>query len=181
MPPAATPAMPTRMDLKESPALSILKNAPGTFKGRKLGVLITDGVDADLLAAIQQAAEKEGAMVELVAPMVGGVAASNGSRIAAHHKIDGGPSVVFDAVAILAAEEGILALLKLPPARDFVADAYAHYKFIGFSEASRKLFAKAGLPEDLDEGILPLAKKADAATFIAACRQLRFWDRPDGA
>ncbi|MDB5561683.1 MAG: putative catalase [Hyphomicrobiales bacterium] len=181
MPEPATAAMPTRMDLPESPALSILKNAPGSFRGRKLGVLVTDGVDAELLDTIREAARQEGAMVELVAPMVGGVEASDGSHVEAQHKIDGGPSVVFDAVVVLAGEEGILSLLKLPPARDFVADAYAHYKFVGFSDPARKLFAKIGLPEALDDGFVPIAGKADATRFIEACRALRFWDRPDGA
>ncbi len=67
--------------------------------------------------------------------------ASNGKRIPAQHAIDGGPSVVFDAVAIVASEGGIAALLKLPPARDFVADAFAHYKFIGFTAGAAVLIA----------------------------------------
>src|ERR1700712_5376593 len=112
--------------------------------------------------------------------MVGGVTASDGAKIAAHHKIDGGPSVIFDAVALLIADEGVLSLTKLPPARDFVADAYAHYKFIGFTAAAGKLFAKAGVPEDLDDGFLPLRSAKDAKTFVAALSNLRFWDRPYG-
>ncbi|MDC9824237.1 catalase [Devosia sp. ZB163] len=181
LPKAATPMVEPRDDLPTSDALSILKNAPGTFKGRKLGVLITDGVDASLIDALKQAVDAEGAVMELVAPTVGGVEASDGTLIAAHHKIDGGPSVVFDAVAILAGEEGALGLLKLPPARDFVADAYAHYKFVAFTEPAEKLFAKAGLPEDLDDGFFPLGNASDVKAFIAACRDLRFWDRADGA
>ncbi len=47
MPKAADAAKPTRQDLKKSPALSILLNGPKSFKGRKLGVLVTDGVDSD--------------------------------------------------------------------------------------------------------------------------------------
>lgn len=88
---------------------------------------------------------------------------------------------MFDAVALLASEEAILSLLKLPPARDFVADAYAHYKFIGFTAPAAKLFTKVGLPDDLDDGFLALDSDNDASTFIGACRALRFWDRPDGA
>src|SRR5687767_8429928 len=51
MPKPAEPARPVVTSLKPSPALSILGNAPGTFKGRKLGVLVSDGVDAALLQA----------------------------------------------------------------------------------------------------------------------------------
>ena len=181
LPAAATPAVTPRDDLPISDALSILKNAPGTFKGRKLGVLITDGVDADLLDALKAALDAEGAMMELVAPTVGGVTASDGSVLAAHHQVDGGPSVLFDAVAVLPGEEGILGLTKLPPARDFVSDAYAHYKFVGFSAPAAKLFAKVGLPEDLDDGFLTLDGADEVPAFVAALAKFRFWDRPDGA
>ena len=112
MPKAAEPARPVVTDLKPSPALSILANAPGTFKGRKLGVLVSDGVDADLLNAVQAAFKQEGAVVKLVAPMVGGVEASDGSWIAADEKIDGGPSVVFDAVAVLLSDAGAQLLAR---------------------------------------------------------------------
>jgi catalase len=181
LPKPATPAVQPRTDLPVSDALSILKNAPGTFKGRKLGVLVADGVDAGLLDALKPALDAEGAVMELIAPTIGGVTASDGTVLTAHHKIDGGPSVLFDAVAVLPGEEGILGLMKLPPARDFVADAYAHYKFVGFSDPATKLFAKVGLPDDLDDGFFPLAAAADVQAFIAACGALRFWDRPDGA
>src|SRR4051794_8065444 len=52
MPAAAEPARPVVKDLKSSPALSIIGNAKGTFKGRKVGVLVTDGTDAQLLTAV---------------------------------------------------------------------------------------------------------------------------------
>jgi len=181
LPAAAKPAVSPRNDLPLSDALSILKNPPDSFKGRKLGVLVTDGVDAKLLKALQDAVTSEGATLETIAPTIGGVTANDGTHVAAQHQVDGGPSVVFDAVAILASEEGVGSLLKSPPARDFAADAYAHYKFVGFSPPSAKLFAKVGLPEDLDEGFHSLAKPADVKAFIAACKRLRFWDRTDAA
>ena len=181
LPKRAPSAVPPHTDLPSADSLSIQKNPPDTFQGRKLGVLVTDGVDAKLIDALQAAIDAEGAVMELIAPTVGGVLAENGTRYEAHHKIDGGPSVVFDAVAVLAADEGVLSLLKLAPARDFVADAYAHYKFIGFTAPASKLFAKIGLPEDLDDGFLPLNSKQDAKRFVSELGALRFWDRPDGA
>ena len=120
--------------------------------------------------------------MELVAPTVGGVIASDGSVLGVHHKIDGGPSVVFDAVALLVGDEAAaLALAKLPPARDFVADAYAHYKFVGFTAAASGLFAKAGLPEALDDGFIQLKAAKDAKPFVTTLARLRFWDRTDAA
>ncbi len=115
LPPAAPAKQKPRTDLPPSDLLSILKNPPASFTGRKIGVLVTEGTDAKLLAGIEAAAAAEGASVELIAPTVSGVTLSDGTMKPAHHKIDGGPSVLFDAVAVLPSDEGILALLKLPP------------------------------------------------------------------
>jgi catalase len=62
-------------------------------------------------------------------------------------------------------------------ARDFVADAFAHCKFIGYSEAALSLITKAGVPESLDEGFVKLAEPQACARFLALCRQLRLWTR----
>src|SRR5689334_12132164 len=134
--PEPAPAVqPTRQDLAPSPALSILKNGPSSFAGRKVGALVTDGTDAALLAALKAALTKEGALLKLVAPMVGGIEASDGTWIAADEKIDGGPSVVFDAVVLLPSTQGAALLADEATARDFVADAFAHLKIIGHVDA----------------------------------------------
>ncbi|MEI8641448.1 hypothetical protein P4S68_11575 [Pseudoalteromonas sp. Hal099] len=71
MPEPAEAAMPTRNDLPVSDALSILKNAPDTFKGRKLGILVSDGFDADIFSSVTNALDAEGANYEIVAAQVG--------------------------------------------------------------------------------------------------------------
>lgn len=176
MPEAAPPARPVIRDLAPSPALSILRNGPKSFKGRKLGLLVTDGVDAALLGALRAAAKAEGAMVEIVAPRIGGVTASDGATVEAQQKVNGGPSVLYDAVAVLASAEGAALLAREATARDFVADAYAHAKFIGHTPASRPLFEAAGLRQ-MDGGFVPLQGAGDAERFLAACRAIRFWER----
>jgi catalase len=70
-----------------SPALSIVANGPDSFAGRKLGVLVSDGVDAGLIRSVREAAHKHGVAVELVAPVVGGVTAGDGSVVGADQKI----------------------------------------------------------------------------------------------
>jgi catalase len=177
MPKAADAARPTRNDLPPSPKLSILENGPESFMGRKVGVLVTDGADAAMLGGLRSALEAEGAIMEIIAPMVGGVEASDGSWIEAKHKIDGGPSVLYDAVALLPSKEGAELLATQAAARDFVADAFAHMKFIGHAPAAKPLFKKAGVAESMDGGFIALKNGGDAAKFVAACRKLRFWDR----
>jgi catalase len=175
MPKPAPAAVKTRTDLEPSPALSILQNAPRSFAGRKVGVLVTDGVDAKLLKSLGKGLEKEGAELKIVAPMVGGVEANDGTWIDAHQKIDGGPSTVFDAVAILVSQEGAELLGLEPTARDFVSDAFAHIKFIGHTNAAVSLLEGAGVLKD--DGVLPLNAPADVSAFVQACRKLRFWPR----
>jgi catalase len=178
MPKPADAARPTRQDLKPSSALSVQLNGPQSFAGRKVGALITDGVDSKILAALAKALKEEGATLKLVAPEVGGVEASDGTWYEADEKLDGGPSVLFDAVAILPSENGATLLSAQPAARDFIADAVAHHKFIAYVEAAVPLFEKAAA--ELDEGFIRLEKPKDCAGFVMQCRKLRYWDRTDG-
>ncbi len=75
----------------------MLKKPVDSFAGRKLGILLTDGADAALFDALVAAVEKEKGVCEVVAPKIGGVTLSNGAKVPAKQKIDGGPSVLFDA------------------------------------------------------------------------------------
>jgi len=180
LPEAPTPAATPRKDLPPSDALSILKNGPGSFSGRKLGVFVSEGTDAKTFDAFKAAAEKEGAVVAVIAPHISGVCDSNGRKIPANEKIDGGPSVLFDAVALMPGSQGLDQLANHGPVRDFINDAFAHCKFIGFNESARTLFKAVGIEQKLDDGCLLLdANEADdaASDFIEKCRSLRYWPR----
>ena len=177
MPKPADAAMPTRQDLEPSPALSIVQRGPKRFEGRKLGILITDGVDTKLLKGLTKAVEAEKAVFELIAPKVGGVTASDGTFVEAHHMIDGGPSVLFDAVALLTSAAAIDELIKEATARDFVADAFQHCKFIGYDQSALPLLEKAGIADVMDEGMLPLPGEGGLAAFVSELGKLRVWAR----
>lgn len=177
LPVAAVAARKPIADLPASEPLSIVKNGPANFKGRKLGILLSDGADASIFKALLKAVEAESAVYEVIAPKVGGVALSDGTTVAAKHKVDGGPSVLFDAVAILVSQEGAALLARDAAAKDFVTDAFAHCKFIGIGAEAEAMFVAAGIADDLDEACLPLGKASDANAFVEACRDLRFWPR----
>jgi catalase len=168
-------ARPTRRDLAPSPALSILRNGPRDFAGRTIGILVTDGADAGILSAIQNAAMREHARVVLVAPTVTGIRASDGTPLQVGQKVDGAPSVLYDAVAVLTTKEGAGQLARRPAARDFITDAYAHCKFVGYTDDASALLAATGLASALDEGFIEL--NGNAGDFVAHCRQLRHWAR----
>ncbi len=179
LPKPATPARKIIKDLPPSKALSIIENGPKNFKGRKLGILVTDGVDMKLLAALQDAVQKAGGEAELIAPKVGGVTCSDGMKMPAQQQLAGGPSVLYNSVALLPSAEGVSALLNNPAAKDFVNDAFAHAKFIAYGPDAAPLLEKTNLIEEIDEGFLRLDNVDDAAEFIKLCGGLRFWAREE--
>ncbi|MDB5687469.1 MAG: catalase, partial [Rhizorhabdus sp.] len=176
LPDPAKAAKPTQ-DLPPSAALSILSNGPKNFNGRKMGILLTDGSAAALFDALTKALAAEGAVWEVIAPKIGGVTLDNGRAVAARQKIDGGPSVLYDAVAILPSADGAALLAGDAATKDFVSDAYGHCKFIGYGADAATLFAEARIPPDLDAGFVALDAAKDAEAFVAKCVELRFWPR----
>ena len=164
-------------DLPASPALSILANGPDSFAGRKVGVLVTSGASAALVSDLRAAARQERAAIEFIGPTVSGITASDNTAISIDQQVGGGPSVLYDAVVVLPSRQHVQALASDPAARDFVTDAYAHCKFIGYVADAEPLFAAAGLSELIDDGFVEVGNGKDAAAFLAVCRDLRFWHR----
>lgn len=177
MPAPAKAARPTINDLPPSPELSILKNGPHNFKGRKIGILVSDGIDSTLLDALKDSAAKAGADIAIIAPTIGGIDTKDGKHIDADYQINGGPSVLFDAVAILLSPEGTTNLSKESTAKDFVSDAYAHLKFIAYNQDAMPLLTKAGIDKEIDEGFIELKSNNDTNKFLDKCTNLRVWDR----
>ena len=166
------------VDLDPSPALSLVGKAKPTLKGRKIGALVTDGADGDRLEALREALDKEGAELAIVAPKIGGVLLKSGKHLPADMALSGAPSVFFDAVAIPSAE-GVKPLLKNSAAIDWICDAFGHLKVIGHSAAAQPLFTKAGIADDLDDGVIELDTRASIGQYIDAAKHQRVWDREE--
>jgi catalase len=174
--PEAAPAARPTADLPLSAKLSILGNGPADFRCRKVGVLLTDGSSAALFGALMDAIESEGSTWEVIAPRISGVVLDDGTSVPAGQKVGGGPSVLYDAVVVMPSAKGAALLAKDAAAKDFCADAFGHFKFIGFTSGATELFDAARIPE-MDGGFVPLGKAADAFEFVTTCRALRFWAR----
>jgi catalase len=162
------------IDLPPSPALSILAKHQPTLQGRKVGVLIADGFDRGLVEKLRAAVTGEGAMVEVVAPKIGGALAADGTQVEADHMILGGPSVIFDAVVVAPGAAAIPMLVVEPAAKQWVADAYAHCKVIGVVGAAKPLLDAAGVKPDA--GVIDIAA-ATIDRFIATAKAGRIWAR----
>jgi catalase len=171
LPPKAHAAV-EPVDMKLSPALRIVGKYPPSIKGRAVGILVTDGADGAVIAGVTSAVEAEGGAVKIVAQKIGGVTLKDGTKLKADGQLAGTPSVIFDAVAVVASSEGCAQLMGDSAAMDFAANAFAHLKAIGFSADAMPLLTKAGIKPDA--GIIDL--KSDAKAFLAQAKT-RQWDR----
>ena len=177
LPVPATRIVPARHDLPESPALSIIRSRPQTFSGRRLGALVTDGVDGDLLRQLESELNDVGATMELVAIAIGGIKCEDGTWIEARRALATAPSALFDAVAIIVAPQASREIAKNQFASAFVADAYEHCKFIAYTADARPLLERALAGSALDAGCKQVETAIAVTQFAALCAQLRFWAR----
>ena len=168
LPKAARPAR-AKVEMEASPALSIHRNMKPTLKGRKIGVLVADGSDAEALASLKAAAKKEGASVFIVAPRIQGVKLSDGAALKADGQLLGSPSALFDAVVVLLDAAQANALSREGAAVKWVMDAFGHLKAIGADPSAKPLLDRAGV--ERDEGVTGLG-----ADFFAAAKT-RQWAR----
>ena len=164
-----------RTDLPASPKLSILKRATPTLEGRMIGCLVTDGADAKLIAKLTEAATAMKAVVKIVAPKLGGVTLSDGTKLAADHQLAGGPSVLFDTVVLAVSDAGVKQLLGEAAAVAWVHDAFAHLKVIGHTAAAQPLLDAAGVVADA--GVVAMVKPAAASSYVDIAANGRIWDR----
>ena len=164
------------VDLPPSDALSILKRQVHTFRGRRLGILVTDGIEDAVLETLITATLAAGAVPAVIAPRIGGVVTAAGVQQKAMFVTEAAPSALFDAVAILASAESVADLTALHAARLFVSDAMAHGKMIALTGPAQVLFACCGI-EGRDAGMFVLESAADVPGFLAACAEGRYWPR----
>lgn len=150
--PKAAPAARKAVKLPLSDALSIQKQAMKTFEGRKVGILFAEGSDKATIDELTKGIEAEGGTVFLVAPKVGGIPVKGGT-LKAHGKLEGSPSVLFDAVASVLMPDAAAKLATQGAAVQWFMDAYGHCKTIAHCKGTQVILDKAGvLP---DEGVVP--------------------------
>ena len=94
----------------------------------------------------------------------------DGALLPADHRVDGGPSVLFDAVIVALSAEGAHKLALEAAAVNFVRDAYGHLKVIAYTPEAAPLFVKGGLSDatpDTDAGLISLTR---VDQWAPACR-----------
>jgi len=163
-------------DPKPSPALSQYSKAPKSIAGKKIGVLVSEGVDGKLIAAIKKAAKAEGAMFELVAPKIGALQDSAGNELVPDHFLAGAPSSLFDILIVAPAKSAVEMLMAQVAAIDWIRDGFGHLKVIGFVDEAKPLFEKAFVPIEDEPGVVNVTKsKLDH--LIEQAKLHRIWNR----
>jgi catalase len=164
------------VDLKPSPALRLYGKTKPTLQGRKVGLLLGAGFDNKLKRDLVTQIESEGAKVAVVAAKIQGVRDADGKSHAVDMALRASPSVLFDAVAILAGPDGDKQFAADPNAHAFISDARRHCKAVGFSGIPA-LTKKTGVGDE--PGIMELSTKAGPKPFIVAAKAGRFWEREE--
>ena len=168
--------------LKKDASLSLYAVPSGSIKGRKVALLVSDGVNAaDTLAALQEL-KNHGVHAKLLAAHMGEVHADDGSALPIDATFSGLPSLTFDAV--LVPDGNIDALLLRGDACYFLLEAYKHLKAIGLSGDARRFKAQFGLADDAQEEGVICDSKAEGvlmSEFLSALAMHRIWSRSQKA
>ena len=169
----ASPAV-KPVDIALSPALRLYGKYKPTLRGRKIGLLLGAGFKPKVMEAMQAAIEKEGATVAIIACKVGGVLDAEGKSHSVDAALSGSPSIMFDAVGVMAGPAGDRELAADPDAVGFLMDAKRHLKAIGVSGVPG-LSAKADV-SDLP-GVVDVGAAKGLATFVTTARGGKVWER----
>ena len=172
---------PTAPEVTSSSALSLLaRPGDGSIRGRRVALLVADGVDGESLRAVHAALAAEGAAPRFIGARLGKVTPATGAPIHVEVTFETAPSVVWDAAVV---PSGGAALASTGQAIDFVKDQYRHCKAMLVLGDGSGLVSEARLPDTLpdgsaDPGLVRAGPGADGSTaFISAMAQPRVFAR----
>jgi catalase len=161
--------------LAKSPALSQM-NHPGVvgIKGRKIAVLVADGVDGVSVDKLVKALEAESARPMLLGPTSAPVKAADGKALAVDASMEGMPSIMFDGIVVPKGVDKALASSGL--AKHFLLEGYKHLKAMVLT---KDLLNSLGLKED--RGLLLGDEQKSVDAFVKAVEGHRVWEREAAA
>jgi len=174
--------------LEKSAALSMANTVKDTIKTRKVAFLVADGVDSKSLDTVKKALLAAGGVVEIIAPKLGTVKGSDGTKFPVDQSFLTAASVLYDAVYVPGGKDSTETLKGEANAIHFLNEAFKHCKAIAVDQQAVKLleltYISGKLPKDakdqtvIQEGLVVEADPALLAKqFILAISQHRFWNR----
>ena len=186
--PAAMPKALTKKitpEVTKSPALSLFaRPGDGSVSGRRVALLIADGVDGEAVRTLADQLAGLGAVARLVASKLGTVTPASGDPIEVDVSVEATPSVLYDAVVLPDGEDAVGRLAADGRMLEFVKDQYRHCKPLLVLGAGTGLLEKAGIPQTLSSGkpdpglLLAHPSAGDIVdTFVQALAQHRHFER----
>ncbi|MCY1391356.1 Catalase HPII [compost metagenome] len=177
--PKAGTVEPRNTTLKPSPALSQMNLLADNIKGRKVAILVADGVDGASVDSIVKALQAESAHPKVLGPTCAPVKTAEGKQLAVDAAMNGLPSIAFDAVWVGGGQAAVQALSKDGVALHYLLEAYKHLKAMGGHDDAKTLFETLKLTAD--SGLLLGNDSKTLKAFIAAISKHRVWEREAAA
>ncbi len=171
---------PPKPEVSRSPPLSLLaRPGDGSIKGRKVALLVADGVNGQSAVDVHAMLFAQGAVPRFVAPRIGPVKTADGVAIDADASLENEPGFLFDALVLPDGDEGVRTLSLDGHTMEFIKDQYRHCKTILVLPASVTLLEAAGASATLPSGEADpgVVQGGDVATFIAAMARHRHPER----
>lgn len=155
-----------------APSLSLLLNQPNTFKGRKLGIILTEKSNFRLSGYLERLAKKQGGVIEIIAPKI--LNFKDKRRFKPQQSFETALSASYDAIAILARSKDLAKYHELK-LFTFLQESFYQCKFIAYIAELVPIFKKLQLKTD--PGIILLKNTDSCQSFIRQCKKLRYWER----
>ena len=166
--------------LKQSPALSQMNHLGDVgIKGRKIAVLVADGVDGGSVDHWRKALEAHSARILVLGPTSAPVKTADGQMLAVDASMEGMPSVMFDGVVVPGGKKALDALAASGLAKHFLLEAYKHLKAIASAAEGKSLIDGLGLK--MDKGLLAGDDQKAVDAFVKAVEGHRVWEREAAA
>lgn len=166
-----------------SPALSQMNTAKSP-KTRKVAILADNGFNYNEVSSVMEALKAAGIMPEIVSKNLGMIKGDVG-ELEVMKTFLTSHSVIYDAIYAAGGKESAEALKKVPQAKEFVSEAYKHFKTIAFGgEGAELLPAEAlnmlGQSQTLsDMGIVEIRSgdQSSSENLINTIAMHRHWGR----
>ena len=174
--------------LFSSEALSMANTLKDSISTRKVAILAADGVSESSIETVRAMLEREGAVVEVIAPKLGEIVSENDTKIMVHNSFLTAASVLYDAVYVPGGTNSVATLEAEANAIHFLNEAFKHCKAIAADEDAMQVLEATYFHKKI-----PADKSADTAQteglivdndlkrlseqFRNAIAMHRFWDR----
>jgi catalase len=161
-------------EVEISPALSLMaRPGDGSIKGRKVAVMVGDGVVGQSVLDVHARLFEAGAVPRFIAPRIGPVVTADGVELQADCSLENEPGFLFDALVLPDGAAAVVSLSADGHSLEGIRDQYRHCKTILALGTGADLLELAGVPAtlpggDVDPGLMETADAQAGADWLIA-------------